>query len=516
MHTSIPAMSLPIRIEHRTNDHESPLSAEVLLERCKTLHNELEAFRVHVRDNMANVEVESSHYRSLVKSELKNLEKLHERDREHAHALEIDHSDRHVDNGETGFTKQHILSSSNLPFLECVWAAAKNTTGLQAMHKAVYFGPQLERRAHINPNRSQKQPPLTATAARKSKTYVDVVAKDGLEWIKVSLITNHRIMMDKAREGWCAQDSDSDAESKDGSDDSHDDVDDGIPIVRIAESLAEAAKLVRLKTRHPHIRLMLPKIVEGQSIEVDKILLRFRALGISVECGTSALQPVSFTHVKAGMATNPLDMFSETINIDCTILLALVSDFSHLEVHDEPWFHRALRRQIELEKKENLLPNVLYPALKGHNMVCTSEAAKRMREIVSTIGTSDEKARTALLMDDDDITAEVRREKLDGLSRFDVPGDLHLPIREVSTDEQPDDSLPAVAKDVEAELSSINQSVFLLGWKRNMTTITSNRTVVKQIENILDAKAESEHDWPPIWLCPTARSLVGKEKDRGR
>ena len=55
--------------------------------------------------------------------------------------------------------------------------------------------------------------------------------------------------------------------------------------------------------------------------------------------------------------------------------------------------------------------------------------------------------------------------------------------------------------------------MFLYGWGSGNTTITSNRTVVKQIEGGLDKYEDlNESTWPSIWLCPTARSLVGKEK----
>ena len=44
-------------------------------------------------------------------------------------------------------------------------------------------------------------------------------------------------------------------------------------------------------------------------------------------------------------------------------------------------------------------------------------------------------------------------------------------------------------------------------------TLTSNRSVKKQIEEIVES-TEGEVEGPRIWLCNTARSLVGKEKGR--
>ena len=215
------------------------------------------------------------------------------------------------------------------------------------------------------------------------------------------------------------------------------------------------------------------------------------------------------------MTPNPFEGFSETLNIDCTILLALVSDFSHAKVAKEPWFHTALQRQVEIEDSENLLPELLYPAFGSHKMACTEEAAYRMCEIVDTIGTPSEKARTAVIMGDDTTKSQQQLvAELQEWSTYPVPSDWQLPITVVHQNANDcQNNLPPQAKPVGKRLTSINQSVFLFGWATGQTTITSNRTVVKQIENDLE-KSDDLNDsvWPKIWLCPTARSLVGKEK----
>lgn len=213
------------------------------------------------------------------------------------------------------------------------------------------------------------------------------------------------------------------------------------------------------------------------------------------------------------LLTDPFASFTPTLNIDCTILLALVSDFSHCSVTTEPWFHRALKRQVEIEDEENLLPNLLFPALADRELVCTDEAAKRMREIVETIGTAGEKERTKLFMGDTSLPPSDLRKELEKQSRFCIPSSLRLPIITQIPDEEPS-TLPPSAEAVKQQLTSINQSVFLHGWSKGITTVTSNRTVVKQMENILSKEASDEKEWPLIWLCPTARSLVGKEKGR--
>ena len=117
-------------------------------------------------------------------------------------------------------------------------------------------------------------------------------------------------------------------------------------------------------------------------------------------------------------------------------------------------------------------------------------------------------------MGDESNPAEDQLVQLSQWSRYEVPQDLRLPVQIVDKDSASSDSLPAVADVVREGLTPINQSVFLYGWSMGVTTITSNRSVVKQIEAILDEHAKEETDWPKIWLSPTSRSLVGKEKGR--
>ncbi|KAG8632148.1 hypothetical protein KVT40_001288 [Elsinoe batatas] len=513
-------------------------SPQVLLARCQILWHEIESFRAALRERLREHTVELSNYRGIVKSELKNLERLVQKQEErdvqkkgeaklgndaNGHSREPGEGDGQGDgeDDEDSASMQKIVSS-NLPFLATIWHCAKSTSGLVAMQKRFYFGEYVERNSPARGGRrgrGRRRGPGNHMV-KPGKALVDVVSKEGLEWIKVSLVTNHRMIMDKAREGWAGDSSEEDDSDSDGSAKSADDPDASIPVVKMGEAMLAAAKEVRIRTKHPRVRMVLPRIVEGQQPEIDKIVKRLRVKGISVECGETAVMPQTLDSVVNNMITNPFADFTPSLNIDCTILLGLVSDFSHSDVESEPWFHRALKRQVEIEDKESLLTNQLYPAIVGHRLVCSAEAAKRMKEIVDTIGTPDEKARTALFMGDDvnrKYSEEETRSKqaeLAKLSKFDVPDGLHIPVLVVDKGNIDFSKLPPVATKVKETLTSINQSVFLFGWSNGHTTITSNRTVVKGIEQTLDQHAESETDWPSIWLCPTARSLVGKEKGR--
>jgi len=482
------------------NHDESPSpnaghSVVELLSRCHALWSELERFRDHLKKERREQSVEISHYRGVVKSELQHLERLAKREQEVAQQPE--------DSDDEDRTPKHYIASSNLPFLEAIWNAAKSSTGLQALQKRFYYGDVVEKGGIKRGQRSKKGRGQRNVNVRAGKALVDIVTSDGLEWIKVSLVTNHRMLMDKAREGWGG--------SSDEDSDASDDANSGIPLVRMAESLAEASKEVRIRTKHPRIRLLLPKIIEGQEPEIDTILARLRALNIQIECDPNSIIPRPLDSCIDTILTDHLKGLTETLNIDCTILLALVSDFSHCAVAAEPWFHRALHRQVEMEDKDNLLPTTIYPVVCGHKLVCSADAARRMREIVATIGTPGELVRTALFLGDEDKPEEQIRSELQEWSKFEVPSALHLPVKVMA---QPEDALPPITDILRNSLTPFNQSVFFLGWATGYSTITSNRTVIKAIDNLLDVHAKNEDEWPRIWLCPTARSLVGKEKGR--
>ena len=470
-----------------------------LIARTKTLLLELEAFRNRLRALRLEGTVEIAHFRSTIQSELEMLQKLSLKPESDA--------------------TNHVARSSNLPFLETVWSTAKKSKDLVSLQKRMYVDSgtkalsQGMRHLQLSGRREKSRD------TKSGAIIIDAMTDDGRTWTKVSLVTNTRLLFDLAKQGW---DSGASDEEIDGSiplnshtkaEDGNDDGD--IPLLKSAKDLTGAAKMFRVRTKHPLVQLVLPRIQTGETPEVDEILDDCRACGATLFCGKELQPSSSLEDALEKMAPDPMSRFSDTLNIDCTILLALVSEFSHAKVSKEPWFYRALQRQVEIEDNENLLPSLLYPALGAHQLVCTKEAAHRMREIVETIGTPSEKARTAIMMGEDSSrTQEQLVEEIQEWSAYSVPTGWQLPIRVVDQNEDGCQSnLPVEAEKLTADMTAINKSVFKYGWASGRTTITSNRIVVKQIENGLDNLADLDDSvWPSLWLCPTARSLVGKEK----
>lgn len=225
---------------------------------------------------------------------------------------------------------------------------------------------------------------------------------------------------------------------------------------------------------------MLPKIVPGRVAEVDRIIDQISDTGAIVNCGRLSEDRATLPLDKLFVQLLPLASLTltEIINVDCTILLALVSDLSHYDT--EQILHEArarnpggtlkpvIMRQLEKEVGDQLIQTTLYPLLQNHELVCTEEAAIRMREVVSTIGTVAEKERTALFMGDVGSSTPELHQKLGDLSTHPIPATLKLPIKIVQTDLKLK-RLPPVAKNVidhfsKTDTSSVTKSVFLYGY----------------------------------------------------
>ena len=323
-------------------------------------------------------------------------------------------------------------------------------------------------------------------------------------------------MFELAENGWTVEDDTSDEEMKSNGDNSSNSdakADTLLSIQRTASILLTEARKTRVRYRHPDVILVLPNMHLGNVPEVDRVIGQIRASGVTLHTAAD-LPPVhAFEDVLGNLISEKSREFASVINIDCTILLSLVSDISHSNDAVTSWQSPIIKKQIEAEIRENLLPTVLYPLMKDRKIVCTREAAKHMQELVDTIGTQSEKQRTAVFLGrQDNASRKQLSDNLSKLSCYPVPQDLRLPIEVVA--EQPSyPNLPPVATIiVQALKHPINRSVFLYGWATACTTITSNAVVTKQIERLVEENRSSVDEiGPDIWLCAVPRSLIGKQ-----
>ncbi|KAJ5746021.1 hypothetical protein N7520_011203 [Penicillium odoratum] len=543
-----------------TDEHtkaSTKASAE-LHKQCMDLLNDLNSFQALLKATLRNPQlVEVRQFRSNVSAEMKMLQKLEERIRsqiqkskskaEAEAEVEAENDEgpeqpTEVLGSESGIDADvemrlmHALRSTNMPFYQAVWGIASSSCeGLLALGKRFYWDGET------------KAPWKTAVGGgngketnkdKRKSVFVDIVAGDGMEWVKVSTISESRLLFEMAKKGWEADSEDefSDSGSEPaqrtvlrnfdvedpGEDDDDDDDDDDLELIKLARDLRRAADAARLRYKHPRLRVVLPKIEEGNVPEIDDVLAEMRSYGIQVECQETLSAKIGATDLTR-LLPQPFKHFTSTLNVDCTLLLAIVSDLSHIkDIPVLPSFHKAIVRQIEVDKKMPLLPSELWPAMGSRELVCTSEAATRMIEIVNLLGTDTEKTRMRIVMgqsEDGDCQSLIRQ--FQAMSDHHVPEDWKLPIKVV--DAQPvinaclaEGKLPPVVDQVAEGLSDINYSVFMYGWVTGITTITSNRTIDRQIEATIEKNRGTDDslEGPVVWVCDTSRSLVGKDRDR--
>ncbi|KAF7865424.1 hypothetical protein EAF04_006400 [Stromatinia cepivora] len=465
----------------------SERSVTELLQRSKDLMTELEQFKACLKERKQDKMVELRHFSTNLQSEIKSLTRLANLDPENEKVA-------------------HTISSSNFPFYSAVWNTAKGCKGITALRKRFFWstGQSLLK---------SKRGDLSAQKNIKS-VEVDIVAGEDLEWVKVNTITARRMIFDLAKAGW-AEDDSTDDEDDDAVRLDTEDEPEGL--LKQAKLLVEASKLARSKYRHPSIRMVLPRITRDCPKQVANVLKEIRALGITVQIYEDIPTSLEISKVLQRMIADPFENFSETLNVDCTMIFAFISDLSHGRVEPKDWHHRFLIKQMEMESQDQLLPSIVWPACGSRKLVCTREAVERAQEIIDTIGTDTEKQRMDLIFGfNHELTRDQLAEEFQELSEYSIPSEWQLPIAVIDVDTSNIVSeLPIVANDVSNVLTGVNQSVFLYGWASGLTTISSNRVVAKEIEATIEANRGSmDVQGPEIWLSPMARSLVGKEKQR--
>ncbi|KAI1336941.1 hypothetical protein F5Y15DRAFT_191666 [Xylariaceae sp. FL0016] len=491
-------------LSHATGNagHTDPEPASLpdgveLLRRCRVLKSEIDQFAAHLsvvyRDYFQQFPTQM--HVSLANSV----------------RTEIEYLERSVNSDDP--MAAHRVSSSNLPFLQTVWDTAKAARGIVKLRHPVFNGPS-KSKTTLAPGVRIIITHGSSEPLRNGSFIVDVMSDSGRSWYKVSSMTNKRLLYDMAKEAVYCGDSDDEEEDGDGGPSDEQDLTD-LPLVKLARNLVESAQGHRIQTRSPVPHLVLPRIIEGEHAEIDRIINACRAMGVEVLCG-DALPPAPQMSeaLLYAMAPGPKASITRTLNIDTSILVGLASDFSHSKVDKQPWFSHSHNDHADLETKEAWVPP-LFKLLANHDLVCTKEAAEAFSHIVNTIATDAESARASIILNVDAAkTPEMRVNELRLLSIHAVPLDLHLPIRIVDSTESGDQTLlPAQFQDKLKTLLNPGRSVFSYGWAKGLTTVTSNAVAVKQLEKSLESLDSMDMPWPLIWPLASSRPLVGIPKN---
>jgi hypothetical protein len=359
-----------------------------------------------------------------------------------------------------------------------LWSVAKTCEGITAFRRPVHIQPKVEGNERGEGQEPTPQDGKRPNPIKGGHTKIDIIAQNGSEWVKVSTITEKRILHDLAKAGW---------NSEDDSEDDSEKFDDSEGLLKQMAPLVQAFHLQKVRYRNPTIRLVLTRLRQDASKPVIELLNQIRGLGIVVQTAEdlpSSPLPLSETTLHH-MTAEPFSKFSSTLNIDCTILLAFVSDISYKEVQVEEWHNEQISRQIEFEAGDLLLPRILWPACGARELVCTRQAADKMQEVVDSVGTDSEKARASLLIGTRGSSREHSVEGFQKLSDHEIPTDWKIPIEVVDVDiPAMKAKIPPIMDIVVDNLLEVNQSIFLYGWTAGLTTLTSNRVVARAIQDV--------------------------------
>ncbi|KAH8677677.1 hypothetical protein BX600DRAFT_134180 [Xylariales sp. PMI_506] len=483
-------METPPSQESAVND-----AAKLLLQ-AKQLMLELSTFSDHYHSVAETFSAEAAHVTAAALNYLKQQFKS-----------EIQGLEGVVDRCQSQDTiALHSISSTNLPFFEALWDFAKRSQDVVALRKWVCEG-QYQGKDLLAPGTHIVHMHGDSIPSKNAPILVDIISDGGETWIKVSSTTSKRLLWDMTKLGWAVGGDDDESEDFD-----EEDFED-IPLYKLAKGVSTSARAYRIRNSCPEVHLVLPRIASGESKDIDLVLDRIRSLGVKVLCSNHfppEPSPALCPSILSRMAPSPLDSFSKTLNVDASVLIALISDFAHASVEEQPWFTSTQRGHLASEGKRKIT-TWIYPAMGSHNLICTAEAAETCRSIVGTIGTKSEIDRMNLLLGKEpDMAPEALLREFRRLSDHDVPDFLRLPVRVVENRAGPAD-LPAEAWEALQEVTEPSRSVFAFGWATNQTTLTSNGIGLNSLTQKLE-ELPYAGQWPSMWLCPASRSLVGVPK----
>lgn len=421
------------------------------------------------------------------------------------------------------------------------WAVVKKCRGLVAINKDFPRSPRLP----VDPDAgwlAYKDQPF-----QERPVAVDAVVESGAAWIKFISISSKTLEYQVVAEGWA-----SDSEGEGG--------DDAVETEGLAHTeFADTVRKIILAARWNHchrVHLILPGIHEGKSDLVDKMVeyVRRKMGGddVAVEvssAGTPFLaEPppplddaiTALIQDRDALVGDDCGRLTETVNLDPSALVALVTDLHHGPVPLQPESQQKIIAQSildhetennhELVPRQEILAGVLYPALRGRRLVCTRSAAAYFRKLIDAISTHSEETRAALVLPPPEPSSatpspEALRQALQQWSTVAVPDDLRLPV-EIVPDLDLDqidalisaNTLPPMARNVARDLSPLNRSVYCYGWANRLSTVTGHRGIERQVRLALArhwTRGEDRDETPPdVWHRHLGGYLIHRDKPK--
>lgn len=413
---------------------------------------------------------------------------------------------------------ENRLRCSNLPAMETHWSIFKRCRHLVSVETQIPKSPTVQSNGKGG---FEKLKPPKGQQRRKGPqdtdaVYVHAVVDGGAQWLRIVSKDEKRILIEMTESGWDW--------SADLDDPIDQDVLDDMPLFRAATDLVETARKNWYHYRHPSIRIVFTRIRQGDSREIDRLIRQLRATGgpdinVSVDCADSVWMTGQPTpHLESVIENlvpdeHDANYLGDTVLLDTSVLIGLISDASHSVVNKEEWHNEDLRAQIDDEMNGiNFLSMNAYPRLRGRKLVCTKEAMAHFHDISQTIGSPTERERARVLL-------EGRPEDLQKSSIHPVPNDFALPVQ-VLLDQNTDlhasnlvseGVLPRVGIEIEKHLLGVpgNRATHLYGWVSGLTVVTSNRALAKKLVRMVEASLSGDYDdGPKICTLPYNRALA--------
>ena len=418
------------------------------------------------------------------------------------------------------------------------WAVVKKCLGLVAINKDFPRSPRMPAVAPDAGWLDYKDQPF-----QEKPVSVDAVVDSGATWIKFISISPKTLEYQVTTEGW-------DSEPEDEDDDGDADGVEGLGHTEFADTINK----IVLAARWNHCRrlhLILPGLREGTSEVVDKMIHYIRHkiggddVSVQISCPGSPFltdpPPLLETAMTAliqdrdPLVADDCGRLTETVNLDPSALVALITDLHHGPVPLQPESQqRIITKSIldhetennhELVPRQDILATVLYPALRGRKLVCTQSAAAYFHKLIDAIATHSEETRAALILPPtSDTSAQDLRQTLQQWSTIPVPADLHLPVQIVPDLTLPDveglistGTLPRMARGIAADLSPLNRSVYCYGWAHRLSTVTGHRGIERQVRLAIArhwTRDETELPPPDVWHRHLGGYLIHRDKPK--
>ena len=407
------------------------------------------------------------------------------------------------------------LRFTNLPAVERNWDILKRCKDLVSIEQSIPKTPKVKVKENggLIVHRSRGRQASHSTGM----IYVHAVVDGGAEWLRIISKDEKRVLLELAAGGW-----DWDHEEGDQEDDSE--LFEDIPTLRTAKELADTARKYWHNYHHPRIRILLSRIHEGRSKDMDRVIQKMRSIGgddisVTVDCAdapwaSSQTSPDIDTALSNLVPIEDMSRLGSTVLLDTSVLIALISDISHASVDVQPWHSQDCKAQIRDEANgTHFLTLQAYPPLRGRRLICTKEAKEHFGEITATIASPTEVERARLLFSGGP-------EDFQKLSIHRVPEDLMLPVQVLSDEADPHagelvqaGKLPEVAIKAETHLLSVpgNRSTHLYGWLSGITIVTSNRSLAKRLVRMIEDSLEKDYeDGPRMFTLPYNRAFATK------